>query len=85
MKDINIRLTDEQIKLVLAASARKRTARGATIHRHRKRDTLWGIAEAQYGKGHGPDHQIIFEANNPPLTNPNIIHPSQVLKIPPLP
>ena len=84
MKDINIRLTDEQIKFVLAAArADERPEERQYIVK--KGDSLWDIAEAQYGKGHGPDHQIIFEANSPPLTNPNVIHPGQVLRIPPLP
>ncbi|HAJ45303.1 MAG TPA: peptidoglycan-binding protein LysM, partial [Alphaproteobacteria bacterium] len=30
-----------------------------------KGDTLWEIAEAQYGKGHGGKYPMIFEANKP--------------------
>ena len=80
MKDINIRLTDEQVKFVLA-QARDEEERRYTV---KKGDTLWDIAEDQYGPGHGGQYTLIFEANQPPLTNPNIIHPGQVLKIPPL-
>lgn len=47
-------------------------------------DTLWKIAEAQYGKGNGGKHTLIFEANTPMLKHPDKIYPGQVLRIPPL-
>ena len=47
-------------------------------------DTLWSIAEAHYGPGHGGQYPLIFEANQPPLTDPDVIKPGQALKIPPL-
>ncbi len=47
-------------------------------------DTLWKIAETQYGKGKGGKHEVIFEANKPMLTSPDKIYPGQVLRIPPL-
>ena len=47
-------------------------------------DTLWKIAEAQYGKGKGDQYKIIFEANTPMLKHPDKIYPGQVLRIPPL-
>jgi nucleoid-associated protein YgaU len=50
----------------------------------RKGDNLWKIAEAQYGKGKGPKHTVIFEANKPMLTHPDKIYPGQVLRVPPL-
>ncbi|SON53792.1 LysM domain/BON superfamily protein [Hartmannibacter diazotrophicus] len=49
-----------------------------------KGDTLWKIAEEQYGKGKGPKYEGIFEANKPMLTHPDKIYPGQVLRIPPL-
>lgn len=49
-----------------------------------KGDSLWKIAEAAYGKGKGPKHTVIFEANQPMLTHPDKIYPGQVLRIPPL-
>lgn len=49
-----------------------------------KGDTLWKIAETQYGKGKGAKYQIIFEANTPMLKHPDKIYPGQVLRIPPL-
>ena len=52
-----------------------------TVH---KGDTLWKIAEEQYGKGKGARHTVIFEANKPMLTHPDKIYPGQVLRIPPL-
>jgi Na+/H+ antiporter NhaD/arsenite permease-like protein len=45
-------------------------------------DTLWKIAETEYGWG-GKYHQII-EANKPQLSNRGKIYPGQVLRIPPL-
>lgn len=47
-----------------------------------KGDSLWKIAEAAYGKGGGPKHTMIFEANQPMLTHPDKIYPGQVLRIP---
>ena len=45
-------------------------------------DTLWQIAEQMYGDG--SLYMKIFEANSPPLENPDRIHPGQELKIPEL-
>lgn len=45
-------------------------------------DTLWKIAETQYGHGHGARYMEIFEANKPPLTDPDKIQPGQRLRIP---
>jgi len=47
-------------------------------------DTLWAIAEKEYGKGSGPKYDVIFQANRPMLTHPDKIYPGQVLRIPPL-
>ncbi|MGA9215622.1 MAG: LysM peptidoglycan-binding domain-containing protein, partial [Methylocella sp.] len=47
-------------------------------------DTLWKIAEAEYGHGHGGEYHLIFEANKALLSNPGKIYPGQVLRIPPL-
>ena len=47
-------------------------------------DTLWKIAETQYGKGNGDKYPQIFEANKPLLSSPDKIYPGQVLRIPPL-
>jgi nucleoid-associated protein YgaU len=47
-------------------------------------DTLWKIAETEYGHGHGAKYTVIFEANKPLLTDPDKIYPGQVLRIPPL-
>ncbi|MEJ0095859.1 MAG: peptidoglycan-binding protein LysM [Methylocella sp.] len=47
-------------------------------------DTLWKIAETEYGHGHGAKYAAIFEANKPLLSDPDKIYPGQVLRIPPL-
>jgi cytochrome c oxidase subunit IV len=47
-------------------------------------DTLWKIAEAEYGPGHGAKYHLIFEANKALLSNPGKLSPGQVLRIPPL-
>lgn len=47
-------------------------------------DSLWKIAEAEYGHGHGGKYHLIFEANKSVLFDPDEIHPGQVLRIPPL-
>jgi len=47
-------------------------------------DTLWKIAAAEYGPGHGGEYHRIFAANEPLLSDPDKIYPGQVLRIPPL-
>ena len=47
-------------------------------------DTLWKIAEMNYGKGNGAKYNVIFDANKPMLSHPDKIYPGQVLRIPPL-
>jgi nucleoid-associated protein YgaU len=54
----------------------------AKMHTVKKGDTLWAIAEAQYGDGN--KFKTIFEANRPMLKDPDEIYPGQVLRIPPL-
>lgn len=43
-------------------------------------DTLWKIAEAEYGDG--KRYEEIFEANKPMLKHPDKIYPGQRLRIP---
>ena len=43
-------------------------------------DTLWAIAEQFYGDG--AHHTRIFEANRDQLSNPDLIFPGQVLRVP---
>lgn len=52
----------------------------ATFHTVVKGDTLWAIASKHYGTGHR--YKEIFEANTPMLSDPNLIYPGQVLRIP---
>jgi cytochrome c oxidase subunit 4 len=47
-------------------------------------DTLWKIAEVEYGPGHGDKYHLIFEANKALLSDPGKLSPGQVLRIPPL-
>jgi len=49
-----------------------------------KGDTLWKIAETNYGKGKGAKYDKIFDANRPMLSHPDKIYPGQVLRIPAL-
>lgn len=62
----------------------KQAAPEAKFYTVQKGDTLWKIAEAQYGKGKGGQYNVIFEANKPMLSDPDKIYPGQVLRVPPL-
>ncbi|CFO79045.1 LysM domain/BON superfamily protein [Bordetella pertussis] len=68
---------DNQLQTAQAAPA-------AVMYTVQKGDTLWKIAEANYGKGKGAKYPTIFEANKPMLSDPDKIYPGQVLRIPPL-
>ena len=59
-------------------------AKEPVLYTVKKGDTLWAIAESQYGKGKGAKHTVIFEANRPMLSHPDKIDPGQVLRIPEL-
>ena len=56
----------------------------AKFYTVQKGDTLWKIAEAQYGHGQGAKYTEIVKANTPPVKNPDLIQPGWVLRIPPL-
>ena len=55
-----------------------------TYHVVKPGETLWAIAEEHYGPGHGGEYPLIFEANQPPLTDADKIQVGQKLKIPAL-
>lgn len=54
----------------------------STMYTVQSGDTLGGIAKAHYGDA--GKYPVIFEANQPLLTDPNKIYPGQVLRIPAL-
>jgi nucleoid-associated protein YgaU len=64
-----------------SAPARNTTDREVT-YTVQKGDSLSKIARDQYGDG--GKWKAIFEANRDQITNPDLIHPGQVLKIPSL-
>lgn len=53
---------------------------GYREHVVQRGDTLWAIAEAAYGSG--ASHTRIVRANPHLITDPAVIHPGQVLRIP---
>lgn len=62
----------------------EKEAPAAVFYTVKKGDTLWKIAEEQYGKGQGAKYTEIVKANTPPVKNPDLIQPGWVLRIPPL-
>lgn len=74
----------DELKIADAEAATPVAAKAPVFYTVKKGDNLWKIAEAQYGKGKGAKHTVIFEANKPMLTDPDKIYPGQVLRIPDL-
>lgn len=65
-----------------AAEEPAASAAGQRTYTVQPGDSLWKIAEAQYGDG--SKYMKIFEANQPLLEDPDKIHPGQELVIPDL-
>ncbi|GEO86559.1 MULTISPECIES: peptidoglycan-binding protein LysM [Alphaproteobacteria] len=74
----------DELKIAGPDAATLVEAKAPVFYTVKKGDNLWKIAEAQYGKGKGAKHTVIFEANTPMLTHPDKIYPGQVLRIPDL-
>lgn len=70
-----VELVDNRLKVITPASA-------ATYHTVESGDTLSKIALSVYGDLH--KYPLIFEANQPMLSDPDKIYPGQVLRIPAL-
>lgn len=73
----------EIMKVAVALSEqsdRPETAAVSNTYTVVKGDCLWNIAKKFYGSG--AEYMKIFNANTPPIKNPNLIYPGQVLTIP---
>jgi nucleoid-associated protein YgaU len=70
---------DNQMTIADQASTEQADAALYTVE---KGDTLWEIAEKNYGNG--AKYNVIFEANQPMIKDADEIYPGQVLRIPPI-
>lgn len=77
---INIREVVQQAPKVQQQTDRPETAATANSYTVVKGDCLWNISKKFYKSG--AQYTKIFNANNPPIKNANLIYPGQVLAIP---
>ncbi len=77
-----IALVDDRL-LVRAPKPQIEPEQETVFYTVQKGDTLSGIAKDHYGNA--TKYLVIFEANQPTLTDPDKIYPGQVLRIPHLP
>lgn len=80
-KFIKIREVVKAAPRVQQQSDRPETAATSNTYTVVKGDCLWKIAKRFYGSG--AQYPKIFNANSPPIKNPNLIYPGQVFTIPP--
>ncbi|MEO0327145.1 MAG: peptidoglycan-binding protein LysM [Pseudomonadota bacterium] len=65
---------------IKVADASDSAPKDVVLHEVKKGDTLWAIAKKHYGNG--SKYNDIFDANKPMLTDPDLIYPGQMLRIP---
>lgn len=73
---------DDQMETMPSEEGTPRGLDETTFYTVADGDTLWAISTKHYGDG--AKYPVIFEANKPMLTDPDLIYTGQVLRIPPL-
>lgn len=71
---------DEDLELADGGETKEETEERSVLYTVRSGDTLSAISQRYYGDA--GRYNEIFEANRPMLSDPNLIYPGQVLRIP---
>jgi len=79
-KTVDLRTTQSGVTASIQKNRAAESAPQAKTYTVVKGDTLWGIAKRYYNDGN--QYPKIFNANRDKITNPNLIFPGQVFKIP---